>query len=104
MSAYPKLVRDKIPELIKERGATPRVRLIDQANLYPWLLIKLREEIKEFEESPCVEELADMYEVLRALALSLSISVEELEQERQKKYEERGGFHRGIVLEEIEEA
>jgi predicted house-cleaning noncanonical NTP pyrophosphatase (MazG superfamily) len=103
MAQLPKLVRDKIPELIKARGAEPRTRLLDRENHYSSLLDKLREETAEFEGNPCVEELADLCEVLRALAFMLDISFDEVEREREKKHRERGGFQMGILLEDIRE-
>jgi predicted house-cleaning noncanonical NTP pyrophosphatase (MazG superfamily) len=99
----PKLVRDRIPEIIRARGALPTISVLDRESLYPRLLDKLREEIAEFERSPCVEELADIYEVLRALGSAVNISLDEVEREREKKYRERGGFEKGLLLEAIDE-
>lgn len=103
MKHLPKLVRDRIPEIIRERGAVPHIRILGRESLYPRLLDKLREEIREFEESPCAEELADISEVLRTLALTLNIPYEEVEMERERKFRERGGFQQGILLEGIDE-
>jgi predicted house-cleaning noncanonical NTP pyrophosphatase (MazG superfamily) len=104
MHNFPKLVRDRIPELIKERGATPRIQLLSTRDLYPWLIRKLREECLEFEETPSVEELADVLEVLVALASSIGITFEDVEMERRRKLSERGGFQKGILLEGIDES
>ncbi len=104
MPDFPKLVRDRIPDLIKERGAAPRVQLLSDSDLYPWLIRKLREECLEFEESPSVEELADVLEVIIALALSIGATFEDVEMERRRKFSERGGFQKGILLEDIDES
>jgi predicted house-cleaning noncanonical NTP pyrophosphatase (MazG superfamily) len=64
MSRLPKLVRDRIPDLISERGATPHVRFLGRQEFYAGLLDKLREEMSEFELNPGLEELADLSEVL----------------------------------------
>lgn len=103
MTFRPKLVRDKIPDLIRARGATPRVRTIDRGDLYPYLLDKLREESSEFAEHPSLEELADILEVLRALAEALNLPFEAVEDECALKRRERGGFQSGVLLEGIDE-
>ncbi|MBA3239700.1 MAG: nucleoside triphosphate pyrophosphohydrolase [Acidobacteria bacterium] len=103
MSQLPKLVRDKVPDLIRGRGATPHTRLLDGDSFYLRLLDKLREEVSELELRPCAEELADVYEVLSALAFRLNIPLEEVEQERERKYRDRGGFQQGVLLEDIDE-
>jgi len=103
MSQFHKLVRDKIPEIIRLRGATPHVRFLNEKDFYASLLEKLHEEITEFEVNPSVEELADVCEVLHGLALSLGIPFGGIEQARLRKYEERGGFEQRILLEGIDE-
>ncbi|HET6976666.1 MAG TPA: nucleoside triphosphate pyrophosphohydrolase [Pyrinomonadaceae bacterium] len=103
VQALPKLVRDRIPEIIRCRGAIPTITILAREDLYPRLLEKLHEELAEFEASPCAEELADIYEVLRMINSILNISSEELERVRERKYQERGGFEGGILLERIEE-
>lgn len=68
---YNKLVRDKIPNIIKEKGETPVVRILDKIEYKNELEKKLYEEYKEVIEATGddrVEELADMLEVIRALA------------------------------------
>lgn len=103
MTRLPKLVRDRIPELIRQRGATPHVRILDEEHFYASLLDKLREEMSEFEANPSAEELADLSEVLRGLARRLGIPYGLVERERVRKYEANGGFEEGILLEGIDE-
>ncbi|MBD0372289.1 MAG: nucleoside triphosphate pyrophosphohydrolase [Pyrinomonadaceae bacterium] len=79
----------------------PHTRLLDSDSYYLQLFDKLREEVSELEHAPCVEELADVCEVLRALAFHLNIPFEEVEQERERKYQERGGFQQRVLLEAI---
>lgn len=103
MSRLPKLVRDKIPDLIRQRGGMPHVRFLGEEQFYAGLLDKLREEMSEFEANPSAEELADLSEVLHGLAMRLGIPFGEVERERLAKYETRGGFEQGILLERIDE-
>ena len=95
---YNKLVRDKIPDLIVGRGGKPVTRILD-ADAYRWeLRRKLQEEVAEFGASGEVEELADVLEVVYALAAAEGVSQFQLEEKRKRKRGERGGFDRRILL------
>ena len=63
---------------------------------------KLDEELAEYHKDQNIEELADIYEVIRALAEAKGYTVDELESVRAKKHEERGGFKEKILLIETE--
>jgi predicted house-cleaning noncanonical NTP pyrophosphatase (MazG superfamily) len=66
---YDKLVRDKIPEIIKNSNRIPECKILDEDEEYTQYLIrKLQEEVQEFMENPCVEELADIKEVVDSLS------------------------------------
>lgn len=99
---YNKLVRDRIPEIIRADGKELKNRILDDAEHLEALLKKLEEECAELKEARNIEELADVHEVLRALADALGISHEELEKVRQDKAAKRGGFQQKIFLEEVE--
>ncbi|MBI2448106.1 nucleoside triphosphate pyrophosphohydrolase [Candidatus Microgenomates bacterium] len=99
---FNKLVRDKIPEIIRSRGETPFVHIADSKEYEKALEEKLREEVTEFLEKPSVEEAADILEVLRATCAFKDIDITALEKARQKKYDERGGFEKRIILERTE--
>ena len=93
-----KLVRDKIPEIIRAKGEVPSTRVADSAEYRELLLAKLSEEVQEFLASDGdPEELADVLEVVMALADGLGIGQKELERLRAEKAAERGGFSQGIV-------
>lgn len=96
MKNYNKLVRDKIPEIIKADGKECEVEIVSAKDKYILL-----EEVNEFLEDKNLEELADIMEVLFGLADSLGYSEEELLKARDKKKEERGGFKEGIVLKSV---
>lgn len=98
---YNKLVRDKIPEIIKSKGQTAKINYAPAEEFYFLLKNKLKEEITEFLESNNPEELADILEVLYAISNHHGIPIENLELMRQKKRRERGGFEKRIVLEEV---
>lgn len=101
MEMYNKLVRDKIPEIIKRAGKECDIKIVSKKEKYEFLESKLQEEVNEFLQDKNLEELADVMEVLFGLADSLGYSEEELLKARDKKNEERGGFKNGIVLESV---
>lgn len=97
---YNKLVRDKIPEIIRAKGKNPTIHIADSVEYWEKLKEKLLEEVKEFNESETLEELADILEVVKAVCVCKNISSTELENVRIKKFNERGGFVDKIILEE----
>ena len=101
---YDKLVRDHIPEIIRAKGTTPISHVADTEEYRLKLREKLLEEVAEFLADPSAEEIADIQEVLFALADDLEISHDELERIRLKKAEERGTFKGRIILEETQES
>lgn len=100
---YDKLVRDRIPEIVRGRGAVPTTRTVEGSDLEARLVAKLHEEVAEFEESREPEELADVMEVLYALGKVRGVDEEGLEKLRGDKRAARGGFDDGIVLEKVVE-
>lgn len=98
---YNKLVRDEIPSIIKEDNKECEVLIASKDVKYQLLEKKLQEEVNEFLEDKNIEELADVMEVLFALADSLGYSEDELIDVRNKKKEQRGGFCKGIILKSV---
>src|SRR3954463_998238 len=86
---YDKLVRDRIPEIITAAGERPVTRVADPIEYRALLRAKLVEELHEFLESEDPAELADVLEVVRALAADLGSSTEALEEIRRRKAAER---------------
>lgn len=100
---YNKLVRDKIPEIIAESGAKCETRVLDIPEYTAALRAKLREEIAEYEESGELDELADIIEVVYALARASGHGREALEAARANKAAARGGFVKRLLLLSVEE-
>ncbi|MDB2089200.1 nucleoside triphosphate pyrophosphohydrolase [Clostridium paraputrificum] len=98
MKEYNKLVRDKIPEIIRADGKECEVRIVKGKEKYEFLEKKLMEEVNEFLEDKNLEELADVMEVLFGLAREMGYSEEDLIRKREEKKRECGGFEEGIVL------
>lgn len=97
----PKLVRDRIPEIIRENGETPITHVAEGEEYDQWLGEKLVEEACEFAEDGTRDELADVLEVVYAVCEHRGIEWGEIERMRAEKADERGGFADGIVLEDV---
>ncbi len=100
---YDKLVRDKIPEIIRQAGKQPITDILSQDDIAAALDRKLQEEVQEYLESGSVEEMADILEVLHGIAFHKGITWNEVESVRDRKRDERGGFEKGIRLLEVRE-
>lgn len=94
-----KLVRDKIPDIMKSEGKNPTFHIANENQFYDLLKKKLLEEANEFLENDSPKELCDILEVIYAISSSKKISPQELEQLRIKKTKERGSFTKQLVLE-----
>jgi predicted house-cleaning noncanonical NTP pyrophosphatase (MazG superfamily) len=93
-----KLVRDRIPQIIRSMGEEPIVYVADAEEYGSRLREKLSEEVAEFlgsDDDP--EELADILEVLYALAEQAGTDRQQLEKLRAAKAAERGGFASQII-------
>jgi len=100
MTKYNKLVRDKIPEIIKNKGGVSITHIADDAEYWAKLKEKLQEEVDEFMEDQSIEELADIIEVIEAICDFKNFSKEELQKTKDEKAAERGKFRDKIILEE----
>ena len=87
-----KLVRDKIPDIIRAAGKEPIIRILPQEGYLQELDRKLDEEVAEYQADKTIEEMADIVEVLFAICEARGYSIEELMQVREMKKEKRGGF------------
>lgn len=100
---YNKLVRDKIPEIIIADGKNVIAETLSHGDYIKMLDEKLNEEVLEYQESKDVEELADMLEVIYAIAKSKGVLIEELEEIRKNKVDKCGEFDKKILLKEVVE-
>ena len=104
---YGKLVRDKVPELIRANGEIPTIRTMDTDEYRRELLYKLIEEAEEVRkagydasDSKFVKELADLQEVFIAVIEEFDIDETALEAARKNKLEERGGYDERVFEED----
>lgn len=99
---FGKLVRDRIPDRIREHGERVILAQIPKSESRIALAIKLFEECHELlkAESPqeVTGELADLLEVIRSLAAATGSKWEEVQTAAEKKRLSRGSFERNVVL------
>ena len=97
---YNKLVRDKVVDIIKAKGETAVFHVAEDAEYWEKLKAKLLEEYAEFQADESIGEVADVLEVLEAIAKYKGYSMEEVHAVKAKKLADRGGFDKRIILEE----
>lgn len=103
MKIYNKLIRDKIPEIIEQDGNDCEIRVLNDHEYLAELNKKLQEELKEYYESGEVEELADLAEIIYAIAKHKGVDPQEFDSIRRKKAEKRGGFEKKLFLISVKE-
>jgi predicted house-cleaning noncanonical NTP pyrophosphatase (MazG superfamily) len=95
MTVYNKAVRDKIPEIIESSGNTCNVKILDDDGFLAEMEKKLVEELKEYQESKSVEELADILDVIDRISELKGVNLDKI---RKEKTEKRGGFDKNLFL------
>lgn len=102
LSHVEKLIRDRVPEIMRANGLRPVVRRASRDEFVSMLKQKLIEEAHEvtatLDPSHALEELADLCEVVEALTAELGWSEQDLLVARQAKRERNGGFRLGFIL------
>lgn len=97
-----KLVRDFIPEIIRQAGNQCEVAVMSEAEFRQALREKLLEESQEVtsvnNNEELLRELADLQEVLDTISQAYGISREDILREQKRKRDERGGFDKRLRL------
>lgn len=97
-----KLVRDRIPDIMRAKGLHPEIRVMEEADFLTGLLDKLLEEAQELKDASPehrLEEAADVHEVFLSVCAVLGYSVPVVEAAAARKRDERGAFEQRIWLE-----
>ena len=102
MPVYNKLVRDLIPDIITAQGKKCVFETLEPDAYHGELRKKLQEELQEYlsaaTDQEASEELADLLEVIYALAAVHGVTEQELSKLRSSKRDKRGGFEKRILL------
>ena len=99
----PKLVRDKIPEIIQSKGKSCLYHIADKDEYLIRLKEKLHEEATEFTQQPCLEEAADVIAVFVTLLEAYDLDLVEAVLYAVAKEKERGAFIQKIILDAVDE-
>jgi len=104
---YNKLVRDKIPAIIRRNGGIPSIAPLSAKRFLQELKKKLFEEGKELADAKgkemVREELSDVLEVLQGIASAKKISWKAVLKKQKEKNVARGGFKKRIFLRSVKE-
>lgn len=103
MISYNKLVRDKIPEIIKDKDGVCVFHTATEQEYHQKLSEKLEEEVREFIASETIEEAADIMEVIYSFGQIHGYTLEEVEAKRLQKKAAKGGFENKTILDEASE-
>lgn len=98
---YYKLVRDLIPEIIRNDGRECEVMEMSESEYFQALRKKLIEEAQEAaiaKSEELVSELADLYEVIDAIMAAYGIERDLVLAKQAQRRAERGGFNKRIRL------
>lgn len=100
-----KLVRDNIPDIIKEDQRMPITKILNEEDYKQELEKKLLEEYHEVLNSNTpnerAEELADMLEIMISLAKLENKTLNDIIEIANKKKEKNGGFEKRIFLKKV---
>ena len=102
---YEKLIRDKIPEIIKASGAKFETRVLNNEEFRFELRKKLVEEAKEVleEDENLLNELADTLELVESIGKEKAYTLEDIRNKQLDIRKKRGGFEKKLLLEWAEE-
>lgn len=103
-----KLVRDRIPDIIRRSGRTPRYRTLSTDEYRRALIDKLNEEVGELAAAENQESIlgaaADVVEVVAAIAAEYGADLGTVLDIASRKRTERGGFGQRLWLSSIDES
>ncbi|HEY7881594.1 MAG TPA: nucleoside triphosphate pyrophosphohydrolase [Streptosporangiaceae bacterium] len=103
---YQRLIRDRIPEIVLSHGAHPVTRVLDKESYRQALLATLLEEAHEAVAAHPAElpgELADVLDVVRALAAVHGLTWDQLLDIAAAKRIANGAFRQRLFLEYIDQ-
>jgi predicted house-cleaning noncanonical NTP pyrophosphatase (MazG superfamily) len=101
---YPKLVRDRIPEIIKKNeGVDIKTRILEDDGEYlEYLLKKIVEEATELQNATAAAdievELADIYEIIDAVLGLRGKTRKDIDVIEAEKRQKNGGFAKRILM------
>lgn len=99
---YNKLIRDRIPEIIKKAGWKPTVRKLKKAEFLKALKKKVLEEARELirakDKKGVINEIVDIQELIDTLTSEIGLSKPQIKKLQAVKRKKRGGFKKRLFL------
>jgi predicted house-cleaning noncanonical NTP pyrophosphatase (MazG superfamily) len=99
---YNKLIRDKIPEIIRKAGWIPTIRVLKKSELLGAIKKKVSEEARELmqakDKEGIIDEIIDIQELLDVLSLEIKLTKTEINKFQKAKRGKRGGFKKRLFL------
>ncbi len=96
-----KLVRDNVPEILKQRGESPIFHVASKDEYWHALLAKLEEETAEFLDNPNEAEFSDVLELVDEI--TKVYGEDRVREIRDLKAQKRGTFSKHIILDNMPE-
>jgi len=100
-TTYGKLVRDGRPQIIRDSGAEPHVRVLPLDEFVTAAIDKIVEEAAELKSAQGddrLHEIADLWEVLSSIVSALGWTMSDVEAAEDVKRSARGGFENRVWL------
>lgn len=103
---FDKLIRDKLPEILRQSGAKVLQRNMTKEEYFASLKNKLLEEAAEVCEATnkddILEELGDVFEVIITIAHTEGFELQDILNVAEKKRNQRGGFMEKAYIDFVE--
>lgn len=95
---YNKLVRDKIPQIIKESGRVCEYKVLGDSEIKDALKEKLIEKAQIFSNKPSEDELSDIYELLNAIVETYDYEPLHIDYLKLQNKESKGTYSHRVYL------
>jgi len=95
---YNKLVRDKIPEIIRESGRTCEFKILGQSEIKDALKEKLIEKADVFSNRPSEDEISDIYELLDTIVEVYDFEPLHIDYLKLQNKESKGSYSEKVFL------
>jgi len=106
---YHKLIRDRIPEIVKKEGKEPHIHQADESEFRAALGDKLFEEAQELyrewkdgDKAGVLKEAADLLEIVRTMLGAYGLDLPTLMTTTEERREKRGSFEKRLILESVD--
>lgn len=103
---FNKLIRDKLEEEYIRLHHVATYKKLNEDELLEALKQKIIEEANEIpvngSREDVIGELADVAQVMEDIAIRFNVSADEINGAKQKKFDKKGGFHKGLFVEKVD--